>query len=91
MKSYQRESLSLAPDDVSVYFNEITFSLLEFETAFQRGDSIWATQLASHLTADLSMILAYLYHQDSSKLGAKRLHLYLPEELRKEFIEILNE
>lgn len=90
LNSYKKEPLNIASSDVSDYFNMFTYSLLEFEAAYSRGDLIWATGLASRLTGYISMVLRYIYDEKNSQLGMKRLYKYLPEAYRDEFIDILN-
>lgn len=87
---YKKEPLNITASDVSLNFNEFTFSLLEFEIAYLRGDLIWSTRLASHLTGHITMILRYIYNEENSQLGAKRIYKYLPKDLNDEFIDILN-
>jgi predicted nucleotidyltransferase len=90
LKSYKKKSLSINTSDVALEFDEFTFSLLELEIAYCRGDIIWAVRLASVLTGHLSLILRYIYDKENSRLGTKRLYKYMPKELMEEYIDILN-
>lgn len=80
------------PDEeqIATHFHEFTFSLLEFEAAYCRGDLIWSARLGSHLLGDLSLILSYLYDSDKPFIGMKRLSKKLPIEIYEKVIEANN-
>lgn len=77
LENYKSVSLKIDEKDVIRFFNEFSFSLLEFEAAYCRQDLLWASRLASHLSGDLAMVLRYLYDVENSKLGFKRLNKVL--------------
>lgn len=81
LADYKPEPLTINEEDVVEFFDGFTFTLLEFEAAYCRNDLIWASRLASHLSGDLSIILRYIYDINNAKLGFKRLHKKLDEEL----------
>jgi len=92
LDDYKSEKQSLSEEEVATYFNEFSFSLMEFEAAYCRKDLIWASRLGSHLSGDLSMILRYIYDKDKAQLGMKRLHKKLDETTYyklKEAIDVL--
>ena len=80
------------PDEkqIATYFNEFTFSLLEFEAAYCRGDLIWSVRLGSHLLGDLSLILSYIYDPDKPFVGMMRLGQKLPIDIYEKVIEANN-
>lgn len=67
---------------VANHFSSFSFTLLEFTTAWQRGDITWATRLASHLSGELGMVLRYLYDRRNAQLGMKRLELVIPDNIK---------
>lgn len=71
--NYVAEPLTIRDEDLINHFHAFTFSLLEFETAYLRGDLLWASRLASHLSGDLALVLRYVNDKENAKLGFKRL------------------
>jgi predicted nucleotidyltransferase len=60
-------------------FGSLTFSLLEFETAYKRGNLVWASRLASHISGDLVLMLRHIYDPEHAQVGFKKINDYLPE------------
>lgn len=80
LNHYTQEKLSITEDDLVKYFNEISFTLLEFEAAYCRNDLHWASRLGSHITGYLTFILRYMYDPDNAQLGFKRLNKKMNKE-----------
>ena len=90
LSDYKAESLTISEDYFINMFDEFTFTLLEFEAAYCRGDLIWASRLGSHLSGDLSIILRYLYDKDNAKLGFKRLYKSLDSDLYHKMVSAMD-
>lgn len=90
LSDYKAESLTISEDYFINMFDEFTFTLLEFEAAYCRGDLIWASRLGSHLSGDLSIILRYLYDKDNAKLGFKRLYKSLDSHLYHKMVSAMD-
>lgn len=75
---------SVSSSSVMESFSEFSFALLEFHTAWQRGDMTWATRLASHLSGYVGMVLRFRYDRRNAMLGSKRLENVLPMSVRSE-------
>lgn len=80
LSQYTPEKLSITEDDLLEYFNEISFTMLEFEAAYCRNDLMWASRLSSHITGYLAIILRYIYDPNNAQLGFKRLNKRLDKE-----------
>lgn len=70
---------SLPWQGIHRHFAEFSFTLLEFHASWQRGDMLWSSRLASHLSGDLGVVLRCLYDPGNGQLGTKRLERYLPQ------------
>jgi len=90
LSDYKAECLTIGEDNFINMFNEFCFTLLEFEAAYCRGDSIWASRLGSHLSGDLSIILRYLYDKDNAKLGFKRLYKSLDSDMYDKMVSAMD-
>lgn len=80
LSKYTPEPLSISDDTLVEYFNEISFTMLEFEAAYCRKDLIWASGLANHITGYLSIILRHMCDPNNAQLGSKRLYKKLDKE-----------
>ena len=80
LSQYTPEKLSITENDLLGYFNEISFTMLEFEAAYCRNDLVWASRLGSHITGYLSIILRYIYDPNNAQLGLKRLNKKLGKD-----------
>lgn len=85
LKNYKNEKFLLSNEEIAKYFDEITFMLLEFETAYMRNDLIWASRLGSHISGYLSIILRYIYDKDNARLGLKRLYKKLDSSMYEKY------
>lgn len=74
LSQYTPEKLSIAEEVLLEYFDEISFTMLEFEAAYHRNDLVWASRLGSHITGYLSIILRYMYDPNNAQIGLKRLY-----------------
>lgn len=90
LRGYESQPLALAAKDVVRAFDSFSFSLLEFEVAYKRGDLLWASRLASHLSSDLALMLRYTFDQNNSQLGLKGLHKKLDQNLHKKMSQALD-
>lgn len=81
LADYQGSFFELNPDEVFRLFGSLTFSLLEFEAAYKRGNVIWASRLASHISGDLILLLRYVYNPKYAQLGFKKIDQHIPKEL----------
>jgi len=75
---------SISSAELITTFSEFSFTLLEFLTAWQRQDLVWAHRLTSHLAGDLGVVLRYRYDRGNARLGSKRLEQVLPQSQRRE-------
>ncbi len=80
---------SLTWEQVERCFNSFSFSMLEFHSAWCRGDIAWSTRLASHLAGDLGVVLRHCYDPSNAQLGTKRLESVMPVGVRDELREAL--
>lgn len=90
LQDYKGETHRITEEQLVRTVHEFTFSLLEFETAYKRGDLLWASRLGSHLTGDLSVIIRYLVNPDKAQLGFKRLYQELDEEMYHKWLSLMN-
>lgn len=77
---YAVKSFPLSSEAVLRTFNSLAFSLLEFAAAFNRGNLIWASRLASHISSDIVLLLRYIYDPERAQLGFKRVDKYVPAD-----------
>ncbi|WP_305024204.1 GNAT family N-acetyltransferase [Paenibacillus lacisoli] len=73
LKDYVECRYPLEPAVLIRTIHEFMFTLLEFETAYSRGDSIWASQLGHYMAGDLASLIRYLDNPAAAHLGLKRL------------------
>ncbi|WP_459848988.1 NUDIX domain-containing protein [Fusibacter bizertensis] len=83
LRHYTAQHYPVTEDALREHIDSFTFNLLEFEAAYERGDLIWASRLASHMTGTLSIILRHLYDAENAQLGMKRLSEKLDQDMRK--------
>lgn len=81
---------SISWEQVEEHFNSFSFTMLEFNAAWQRGDVAWSSRLASHLAGDLGILLRHRYDPQNAQLGTKRLEKVLPSSTRQELREALS-
>ena len=81
----------LSKEQVETRFGSFSFTLLEFEAAWRRDDLTWATRLASHLSGDLAVLMRHLYDPSEGQLGMKRLEALLPEPVRGQWRQAIEE
>ncbi|MEK5236914.1 nucleotidyltransferase domain-containing protein [Paenibacillus sp. FSL L8-0470] len=84
------ESFPMSDAEITRILSGFTFSLLEFETAYLRGDLLWAHRLGSHLAADLMAVLRHVVDPSTAQLGIKRLHHKLSPQQLDELTGALN-
>lgn len=80
LSQYTVEKLSISDEDLVEYFDEISFTILEFEAAYCRNDLIWVSRLGSHITGYLSIVLRYMYDPNNAQIGLKRLNKKLDKD-----------
>jgi hypothetical protein len=90
LAGYVPEPLGLPADEIVTTFNSFCFSLVEFEANYGRKHLLWATRLASHLSADLSLLLRYRCDPDRAQLACKGLDRVLDPETAAEFQRVLD-
>ena len=90
MADYEQVPLNRSSDAIAEEFNAFSFCLLEFETAFSRGDRLWASRLSSHLSGHMAMIMRYISDPENAQLGYKRLHQKQDAALSTQLAEALN-
>ncbi len=90
LSNYRNQGFEYEKEEIIDIFNSFTFSLLEFETAYRRGNMVWATRLASHLSGDLIIIIRYIYDPTQAKLGFKRINNIIPQEFYLKFSKALD-
>lgn len=90
LQDYKGETHQISEDALIRVVHEFTFSLLEFEHAYKRGDLLWASRLSSHLAGDLSLIVRSLVTPDKAQLGFKRLYQELDEEMYAKWLTMMN-
>ena len=88
LDSYKKAPLGISPETIIDILNEFTFTLLEFEAAYAREDYVWAVTLFHFQLSKASFITRFIHDADNSKLGLKRIHKVIPDELYKEYIDI---
>lgn len=64
--------------DVKKHFHSFIFILLEFESAWYRGDMAWADRLCRHMAGELGVLLRHRYDPSHAELGMKLLERVLP-------------
>ena len=74
LSQYRAEPQTITDDAIVEYFDEISFTMLEFEAAYCRNDLMWASRLGSYIPGYLSIILRYMYDPNNAQLGLKRLN-----------------
>jgi predicted nucleotidyltransferase len=87
---YKAEAFSISDAEVTKIMSGFTFSLLEFESAFHRGDVLWAHRLGSHLATDLMMVLRHMEEPDKAGLGIKGVHRIIKPQDLNVLTEALN-
>lgn len=65
--------------EIISYLNSAIYTLHEIEIAYRRKDILWTTRLASHMLADLSLVLSFMYDKEKPVLHMKRLQSKLPK------------
>jgi predicted nucleotidyltransferase len=90
LSQYVSKKLTINDDDLLEYFDEISFTLLEFEAAYRRNDLAWASRLGSHIIGYLSIILRRIYDPDSAQLGLKRLNKKLDNNMNSKLISAMD-
>lgn len=85
LEKYTQKSFALSLEDLSECFNECTFVMLEFLSAYKRHDTLWAHRLASHLSGDMSILLRHLCDPENAQLGLKNLHRKLDTALQLKY------
>lgn len=82
--NYKAQSFRISDDQLIEHINNIAFTLLEFEAAYNRNDLVWASRLASHIFGYLSIIIRHQCDPENALLGMKRLNNYLaPDKYKK--------
>lgn len=90
LQSYKGVTHRISEEELVRIVDGFTFSLLEFECAYKRGDLLWASRLGSHLTGDMSIIIRYIVNPDKAQLGFKRLYQELDDDLYQRWLTIMN-
>ena len=90
LQNYKAVTHRITEEELVRIVDGFTFSLLEFECAYKRGDLLWASRLGSHLTGDMSIIIRYLVNPDKAQLGFKRLHQELDDDQYQRWLTIMN-
>lgn len=52
LAGYKGSSFTLSKENILKAFDSLSFSLLEFESSFRRGNLVWASRLASHISGN---------------------------------------
>lgn len=80
----------LTVDELVRTFGSLTFSLLEFEAAYKRGNLVWASRLASHISGDVVLLLRHVSDPKRAQLGFKKINDYLPKDVYEDLSAALN-
>jgi predicted nucleotidyltransferase len=89
LESYKQKTLNILPSTITQELDEFSFTLLEFEIAYSRKDLIWAIRLFNHELTSVSMFLRFIYDEDYSLMGLKGLHKVIPQDIYKDYLDIL--
>ncbi|MCL2170152.1 MAG: hypothetical protein FWB74_09040 [Defluviitaleaceae bacterium] len=81
LASYSTAPLSVTSEEIIRAIHSFTFVLVEFEAAFHRGDTIWATRLSHALLGELSIVLRHLHDPQNAQLGLKGIHKVIPKDM----------
>lgn len=90
LSDYSPQNFALTEEGILGYFNEISFTMLEFEAAYCRNDLLWASRLGSHISGYIAIILRSIYDKENTKLGFKRLHKKLDANLYTKFADAMD-
>ncbi|QIK70690.1 hypothetical protein G7062_10415 [Erysipelothrix sp. HDW6C] len=86
---YDPEDLSIHDNQVVLLINEISYTMIEMHAAVCRGDEIWLNHLFQLQFSSVSIILRFIYDPSNAKLGSKKIMHFLPNDLKKDFLELL--
>jgi len=90
LSAYTIKPLRLSFEYMIKEIDNFSFVLLEFEAAYVRKDLAWAIHLFGLALPKIACLVRYVYDEDKSMLGLRRLNAVIPEEVNKEILEILN-
>ena len=79
LAGYEGSSFTLSKENILKAFDSLTFSLLEFESTFRRGNLVWASRLASHISGELVLLVRHVYDPSNGQLGFKKINQTIPE------------
>lgn len=72
-------------------FNNAIYTFHELDIALKRCDYLWAQRLASHILADISLVLCAKYAPDKPYLHLKNLQKHLPKSIAQELLLLHHE
>lgn len=90
LTKYEAEKFNISDSELLELFDEISFTLLEFEAAYCRNDLLWASRLGSHIIGYLSIILRRIYDPENAQLGLKRLNKKLDKDINSKLIRAMD-
>lgn len=77
-QTYKPELHSLTSDELVAYFNEALYFFLEGDSAYKRGNYVWAHQIMSSTISCCAILLRYLFDKDYAYLGLKKINEIIP-------------
>lgn len=90
LSQYESETFTISDNELLDIFDEISFTLLEFEAAYCRNDLLWASRLGNHIIGYLSIILRHIYDPENAQLGLKRLNKKLDNDINLKLITAMD-
>jgi len=89
LDSYRKVPLNVSSNYIIKEISEFAFTLLEFEAAYARKDYIWAIALFHLQIRRISFFTRFIHDAGNARLGLKRIHKAIPDDVYKEYISIL--
>jgi len=77
---YKANIQVISTKELAGHFNDALYTFIEVEAAYHRENYVWVSRLLSHMLANCSILLRYLYDKDNPNLGFKKINEIIPKE-----------